>query len=162
MRNMSLLSKAYASAIDEIIRTLEIKPSGSSPIRVCTGYQDLTLTLEDASQEGFVAGPVDVREPKKSTDGRQILRFAIANVTSTAQEAVEQALESGGEVPVIYRKYLASDLSAPADNPLEMVMVGGNFDGLMLNIEASYMDPLNTAWPRDRYTADRAPGLRYI
>lgn len=159
---MTIIKKAYASADDEIIRTLEILVSGADPIRVCTGFEDRTLTLEDDSTADFVAGPVDIKEPKKATGGRQILRFAIANVTEVAQQAVEQALESGAEVPVIYRKYVADDLSAPAAIPMELVLVGGNFDGLMLNIEASYMDPLNTAWPRKRYTADVAPGLRYI
>ncbi len=159
---MSILRKAYASADSEIIRALEITPAGAAPIRVCTGFEDLTLALETGESAEFVAGPVDIKEPKKSTGGRQVLRFAIANVTSVAQEAVEQALESGAQVPVIYRKYVASDMSAPAALPLKMVMVGGSFDGLMLNIEAAYMDPLNRAYPRDRYTNDVAPGLRYI
>lgn len=159
---MSILRKAYASADSEIIRTLEISPAGADPIRVCTGYEDLTLTLETGNAADFVAGPVDIKEPKKQTGGRQILRFAIANVTGVAQEAVKQALETGAQVPVVYRKYVNSDLSAPAALPLEMVLVGGSFDGLMLTIEASYMDPLNRAYPRDRYTNDVAPGLRYI
>jgi hypothetical protein len=65
-------------------------------------------------------------------------------------------------VPVIYRLYLESDKTAPAALPFEMVLSGGGFDGIMVGIEASYYDLLNTAWPRDRYTAEFAPGLRYI
>lgn len=45
---MSVLEQAYASApADPIIQTLEVNPSGVDPIRVCIGYEDLVLTLED-------------------------------------------------------------------------------------------------------------------
>lgn len=159
-----ILRKAYASAPDGqvIIRTLEILPPTSEPIRVCTGYEDQELALETGETVTFTAGPLQIADPKKDTSGQQNLRFAIANVTGVAQAAVDEALESGEEVPVIYRVYLDTDLSAPAALPYEMTLVGGGFDGIMLNVEASYYDLLNTQWPRDRYTAEFAPGLRYI
>ena len=159
---MSTLKKSYASATDEIIRTLEIKPSGSPPIRVCTGYVDRLLTLEDDTEAEFIAGPLSIKRPSKSASGQQNLSLSIANVTAQGQEAIEAALESGGEVPCIYREYLASDLSAPASNPYRMTLRGGTLQGIMIQIEAGYFDLLNTQWPRDRYTAERFPGLRYI
>lgn len=158
---MSLLSKAYASADDEIIRTLEIKPSGSDPVRVCATFEDQALTLETSETVTFRGTHMDLAEPAKNATGQQTLKFAFANVTAEAQELVESALESGLPVTVIYRVYLSSDTSQPAYRPAQMTMTGGTFEGLMVQIEASYFEILNAAWPRQRYTADFAPGLRY-
>ncbi len=160
----TLLAKAYASAPTDtvIIQTLEIKPSGVDPIRVCTGFEDQTVTLEDDTEVTFTAGPIVVSEPARDTSGQQTLQFSIPNVAGVAQEAVDAALEAGEQVPIVYRRYLSTDLTAPAGNPLEMTLTGGAFHGLMVAVEASYYDLLNTQWPRERYTADFAPGLRYI
>ena len=153
---MTTIAAAYASATDEIIRTLEITPAGTDPIRVCTGFADRILTLESGAKVEFTAGPLSIRRPKKSDSGQQTLSLSIANVTAQGQEAIETALESGDEVPVIYREYLASDLSAPASNPYRMTLRGGTLQGIMIQIEAGYFDLLNTQCPRDR-TRSRMP-----
>lgn len=159
---MNTIKKAYAIADDEIIRSLEVIVFGVDPIRICTGFVDLTLTLENETEAEFIAGPLSIKRPSKNTSGQQLLSLSIANATAEGQEAIEAALESGEEVSVIYREYVASDLSAPASRPYRMTLRGGAFQGIMIQIEAGYFDLLNTQWPRDRYTADRFPGLRYF
>ncbi|WP_418141502.1 DUF1833 domain-containing protein [Marinobacter sp. MA] len=159
---MNTIKSAYATANEEIIRTLEILVPGVDPIRVCTGFVDRLLTLESGAKVEFTAGPLSIRRPKKDDSGQQTLSLSIANVTAQGQEAIEAALESGAEVPVVYREYVASDLSAPASNPYRMTLRGGALQGIMIQIEAGYFDLLNTQWPRDRYTADQFPGLRYL
>ena len=159
-----VLRKAYASAPTDqaLIRTLEISPAGAEPIRVCAAFKDLDLTLETGETFTFRGTHMDLAEPSKNTSGQQSLKFAFANVTAEAQETVEAALESGQPVTVTFRVYLSSDTGAPANKPYVMTMTGGTFEGLMVQVEASYYDLLNTAWPRLRYTAEFAPGLRYI
>ena len=161
---MSLIETVYASAPSEyvILATLEILVPSFDPIRVVAAYEDLTATLETDETVTFQAGPFEYRRPKKDTSGNQTLTFAIANVTGEAQKAVEAALEADAEVPVIYREYLSTDLTAPAITPIKMTVRGGSFEGVMVQVEAGYFDLLNAAWPRKRYTADFAPGLRYI
>jgi hypothetical protein len=161
---MTMIKIAYASAPanQALIRTLEIKPEGAEPIRVCAAFEDLDLALETGETVTFRGTHMDLAEPSKNTSGQQSLKFAFANVTAEAQETVEEALESGQPVTVTYRVYLSSDTSAPANKPYIMTMTGGTFEGLMVQVEASYYDLLNTAWPRLRYTAEFAPGLRYI
>jgi hypothetical protein len=163
---MTLLSTLYASApaAEVLIPTLEIShPSFAEPIRTCAGFEDHTVTLEDSTtQATFVASGLDVSLPARNASGQQNLTFAIENVTGIAQDAIDRALEAGGEIRVIYRSYLASDLSEPAEPPLKMVLVGARFEGASLQVTASYMDIINQAWPRDRYTVDFAPGLKYI
>lgn len=160
---MNILSRSYASAptTETLIRTLEIKPAGSAPVRVCATFEDQELTLETSETVTFRGTHMDLAEPAKNATGQQTLKFAFANVTAEAQEMIETALESGLPVTVIYRVYLSSDTSAPAYRPAQMTMSGGTFEGLMVQIEASYFEILNAAWPRQRYTAEFAPGLRY-
>lgn len=161
---MSLIETVYASAPSDqvILPTLEILVPGEEPIRVVAAYEDLTATLETDETVTFKAGPFEYKEPSKNTNGQQTLTFAIANVTGEAQEAVEAAIESGVEVPVNYRVYLSSDLTAPAQQPYKMTLRGGTFEGLMVQVEAGYFDLLNHQWPRRRYVASEFPGLRYM
>lgn len=161
---MSIIEIAYASAPTDnvILRTLEILVPDYDPIRVVGAYEDVTVTLEDDSVVTFRAGPFDYRLPSKDTSGNQTLTFSIANVTGEAQKAVEAALEADAEVPIIYREYLSTDLTAPATRPIKMTMRGGTFSGLIVQIEAGYYDLLNTAWPRKRYTTQDFPGLKYV
>lgn len=161
---MSLLERVYASApTDQIlIPTLEIAVPGRDPIRVVADFEDLEATTEDGETVTFRAGPFDYREPSRDTSGLQNLGFAIANASGEAQEAVEAALEAGSEVPIIFREYIHTDLTAPAKRPYKMSLRGGSFEGVMVQVDAGYFDLLNHQWPRLRYTADFAPGLRYI
>jgi len=161
---MSLIETVYASAPSEyvILATLEILVPSFDPIRVVAAYEDLTATLETSETVTFQAGPFEYRRPKKDTSGNQTLTFAIANVTGEAQKAVEAALEADAEVPVIYREYLSTDLTAPAITPIKMTLRGGSFEGVMVQVEAGYYDLLNSAWPRKRYVAADFPGLRYM
>jgi len=161
---MSLIETVYASAPSEyvILPTLEILVPGHEPIRVVAAYEDLTAALETGETVTFQAGPFAYKEPSKDTNGQQNLTFSIANVTGEAQKAVEAAIDADVEVPINYRVYLSTDLTAPAKKPYKMIMRGGSFEGVMVQIEAGYFDLLNTSWPRLRYVADFAPGLRYM
>lgn len=163
---MTLLATVYASApaAEVMIPTLDIShpafPDGA--IRTCAGFEDITATLETGDTVTFTASGLDVSLPSKTDSGQQNLAFAIENVTGIAQNAIDTALEAGGEIRVTYRAYLASDLSAPAEPPLKMVLVGAEFQGSQLQVTASYMDIINRAWPADRYTATFASGLKYL
>lgn len=161
---MSLIEIVYASAPADqvIINTLEIKHPSIDPIRICADYADHTVTLEDDTEVTFLQSGFDISLPNKDTSGNQALRFAIDNVTGIAQAAIDTALNAGGPIAVIYRAYLLSDLSAPAAPPVSMVLVAATFESSAVQIEASYFDLLNTAWPRKRYTATFAPGIKYF
>lgn len=161
---MSIIETVYASAPSEhvILATLEILVPDYDPIRVVAAYEDLTATLETNETVTFKAGPFEYKEPSKNTNGQQTLTFAIANATGEAQKAIDAALASDAQVPVNYRVYLSSDLSAPAKQPYKMILRGGTFEGMMVMVEAGYFDLLNTMWPRRRYLASEFPGLRYL
>ena len=160
----TLLNQVRASAPtgSVLIQTLDIRVSGEDPVFVCSGYSDITATLETSEEVTFEAGNLIITPPNKSDSGQQTMNFGIWNATGRAQGIIEAALKSGAQVPIVYREYLASDLSAPQISPLPFIMVGGEFKGIGLQIEASYYDILNTRWPRQIYDSNNAPGIKYL
>ena len=131
-------------------------------VYLTVGFKDVTATLETSATVTFIACGMDIALPDKDASGNQSLMFAIDNITGEAQRFVDDALTAGGEMLLIYREYLASDLSTPVSVPKTLNIIGGTFEGGTFQAEASYYDMLNTAWPRDRYTADFAPGIKYM
>lgn len=150
---------------DEVeIATLEIIHPAfeNGPIRTCSGYEDHTVTLETGETVTFQASALALARPAKNATVRQVLNFAIENVTGLAQHAIEAALEAGGPIRIVFRSYLYSDLSAPAERPLRMVLTGAEMELESVKVEAGYQDAVNYAWPRERYTVEKFPGLKYI
>ena len=160
-----VLQTVYASApVDQvIIHTLELKHAAfdSGAIRLCQGFDDLTATLEDASTVTFTASGFGVSLPSRAVKGRQDLQFQLDNVTGEALQQIRAAKEAGGAVQVIYRVYLASDLSAPAQPPTVMTAVSVKANPKSVSVVASFHDLVNKSWPTLFYTPDFAPGLKY-
>lgn len=158
------LNVIYASSPTGVvlIRTLEILVPGEDPIRVCNGFEDVEATLEDDNTVTFRAGNLVIDLPEKNDTGKQSLKFGLWNATGEAQAAVAAALAASSGTEIIYREFDSSDLTAPASQPLLFALVSGSFEGIEVQLEASYYDILNTAWPRKRYTQINAPGLAYL
>lgn len=161
---MKILDIVYSSAPTDIIMipTIEINHPSFDPIRICAGFNDVDAMLETSEQVTFVATGMDIALPAKDQSGQQVLTFAIDNVMGEVQQAIDASIDAGGQAKLIYRVYLSTDLSEPAEPPLEMTIVGGVLEGSVAQIQAAYYDLLNTAWPRERYTAKFAPCIRYM
>jgi len=160
---MSILETVYASGGDIIINTLELTcDAWSESIFLCDGFENQTCTDEDGREVTFTASGIAIALPKKDNSGNQKLVFQIDNVTGEAQALIDQAIEANERVTLIYRSFLASDKSAPPEPPYRMTVLSGTAQGVSLRIEAGFFDLLNTAWPRDTYTATFAPGLKYL
>lgn len=156
---MSVLAEVYASNPQDeyIIHALEIKINGEEPIRVCNGYEDLMLSGHE-----YEAGSISVSLPKRTNTGQQTLVFGLWNVYGVAQDYVTRALESNSIVFVTYHQYLGSDTDNPISSTPLMPIIGGTFSGVQARFEASFQDLLNTAFPRQRYTSETAPGIQYM
>jgi hypothetical protein len=83
-------------------------------------------------------------------------------VTGEAQALIDEALEAEQRVTMTYRSYLASDLTTPAEPPYRMSVLGGEIKGTAVQIQAGFYDLINSGWPRDLYTTEFAPGLKYL
>ena len=160
---MTILERVYASGGDVIISTLELTCAAwSEPILLCNGFEDQSVLDENGRALTFLASGIAVSLPARTNSGAQNLNFAIDNVTGEAQAKIDAALEAGQQVSLIFRTYLASDLTAPAEAPYRMKVLGGTISGSQVQIQAGYFDLINVAWPRDLYTTQFAPGLKYL
>lgn len=161
---MSIIAEVYASAPagELIIPTLEIRVPGHDWLRICCGFEDHLLGIEGGEYVLFEAGSLSVSLPAKNSSGMQTLNFGVSNVRGTAQRYVHDALQADSTVLLIYREYLESDKSQPARRPRTMTLRGGTFERGEAQFECGYYDLLNTAWPRERYTPENAPGIKYL
>lgn len=160
---MSALEIVYASGGDDIISTLELScPAWGEPLYLVQGFEDLVATTEAGLTVTFQAAAIDVALPKRDNSGAQTLSFVIDNVTGEAQRLLDASLDAEERVSMVYRAYLESVLSEPAERPYRMTTFGGTMDGPTVQVEAGYFDLINLGWPRDRYTTEFAPGLTYI
>ena len=160
---MTILERVFASGGNEVvIPTLEITSTAwAGPILLCNGYDNQTCITEDARTLTFLASGIQIALPKRDTAGTQVLSFAIDNVTGEAQTLVDTALVAGARILMTFRHYLSTDLTAPAEPPLKLIVRDGQMEGTVLTVNAAFFDLINTAWPRRFYTAAFAPGLRY-
>lgn len=103
-----------------------------------------------------------LRSAARNSDGTQDLQFAVSNINGEASTSVRSALENLRGATVTYRQYTSDDLAAPADRPYTLTVKNGYWTATQAQIIAGYMNVLDTAWPRYRYTLPFYPGLRYM
>lgn len=158
---MTILNRLYASSGPEvIIETLQINV-GDEVYYLCKGYEDITATTEHGDAITFTACAIDVALPARNSDGTQDLKFAICNVNGEVSTAIRKALDNLSTASLTYRHYVSTDLSAPASVPYTLTIKPGSWTATQAQITAGYMNVLDTAWPRNRYTLNYFPGLRY-
>ncbi|ENZ8824513.1 DUF1833 family protein [Klebsiella aerogenes] len=159
---MTVLNRLYASSGSEvIIETLQIN-IGSTVHYFCKGYDDITATTENGDVITFSAAGIDIAIPARNSDGTQDLQFAISNIDGEVSTAIRDALASLTNASLTYRQYVSTDLNSPASVPYTLAIKSGSWTALQAQITAGYMNVLDTAWPRYRYTLNDFPALRYM
>jgi len=160
---MTVLEKVYASGGDTIIFTLELTcEAWDSPILLAEGFEDQHCITEDGRALTFKASGIGLALPKKTNSGAQNLTFAIDNVSGEAQAKIDAALEAEKKVFLFFRVYLASDLTAPSDQVYRATVLSGKIKGATVQVTAGFFDLINTAFPRDLYTINFAPAIKYL
>ena len=159
---MTVLNRLYASSGDEvIIETLQIN-IGSGVYYLCKGFEDITAVTESGDTITFIAAAIDIALPARNSDGTQDLQFAVDNIDGVTSTAIRAGLENLSNAFLTYRNYVSTDLSAPASVPYTLAIKSGSWTATQAQITAGYMNVLDTAWPRYRYTLPNYPGLRYM
>lgn len=159
---MTVLNRLYASSGSEvIIETLQIAVGGAT-YWLTRGWDDVTATLESGVSATFTACGIDLSLPARNADGTQDLKFAISNIDGKVSNAIRDALGNQEIGTLTYRHYLSADLTAPASPPFTLTIKSGYWTSIVVQITAGYMNVLDTAWPRRRYTLPDHPGLRYL
>jgi len=162
---MATLDEVYASAVqgEVILRTLELTCAAwSEPIAICNGFTDTVCKTEDGRDVLFTAANIDIALAKKNNKGNQTLAFAIDNTSGEAQRKIDLALNSDARVTATYRTYLFSNLTAPAERPYTLTILGGTLRSNEAQLQCGFFDLIGVAWPRDLYTTNFVPGLKYL
>ncbi|EPG8764691.1 TPA: DUF1833 family protein [Raoultella ornithinolytica] len=158
---MTILNRLYASSGSEvIIETLQITV-GSDVHYLCQGYEDITATTESGNTVTFTACAIDIALPARNADGTQDLKFALCNVDGVVSTTIRNALANRLPASLTYRSFISTDLAAPAAVPYTLAIKSGYWTATEAQTTAGYMNVLDTAWPRNRYTLNYFPGLRY-
>lgn len=128
----------------------------------CARYEDITATTESGNTVTFTACAIDIALPARNADGTQDLKFALCNVDGVVSTTIRNALANRLSASLTYRCFISTDLAAPAEVPYTLKIKSGYWTATEAQITAGYMNILDTAWPRYRYTLPVFPGLRYI
>lgn len=159
---MSILKRLYASNGPERIHEVLEVTDGITTFWLTKGWDDLGVTLETGEQVTCTPCGMDVALPARNDDGTQDLAFALSNVDGEASRLVREAIDAGRNMRLVYRAYTSNDLGAPAHAPYRFRIKSGTVTATQVSFMAGYFDLLDTAWPRNRYTLNRYPGLRYL
>lgn len=159
---MSILKRLYASAGPEMIHEVLQITDGISTFWLTKGWDELTITLESGEVVTCTPCGMDLALPARNDDGTQDLQFAISNIDGVASRLVRESLAAGRSMTLTYRAYTSDDLGAPAHAPHRFRIKNGSVTATQVSFTAGYFDLLDTAWPRNRYTLNRFPGLRYL
>lgn len=161
-----ILAEVNAGAnerLDAIIRTLELtSPGWEEPVLICNGFEDVTAITEDGRTVTFIGANIDIALASKNNKGNQTLAFAVDNTTGEVTKKVDQAINANARVTAIYRTYLNTNLTAPAEKPYILTVLGGTLQGQEAQLDTGYFNMIGVAWPRALYTTTFAPALRYI
>lgn len=159
---MTIINRLYASSGNEvIIDTLQLTVGGQD-YWLTYGWDNVTVTLENGQQATFIGAAIDIALPARNADGTQDLKFAISNIDGVVSTAIRKALDNLHNASLTYRRYVSTDLAAPAAPPYTLDIKNGSWTATVVQITAGYMNILDTAWPRYRYTLPNFPGLRYL
>lgn len=169
------IAEAYASAdLSEIILdTLELRHpnfvddnGNPTAIRIVVAYENYSLKLEqNAPVNGgqfvtFIGCPFQFTLPSWDETTVPQLQIKIDNVDRRITKYLEEASTSIIPIGVTYRPYLASDPSGPQmDPPFSFVLSKVVVDVFQVTGTATTNDVNNWAFPNDKYTAARFPGL---
>lgn len=156
------LNRLYASGGSEILfNTLQITVGGQDYWMV-ENFEDIAAVTEEGAAVTFQASAMVVALPARNKDGTQDLQFAISNIDGIVSTAIRNALANLNSGTLIMRQYISTDLSSPSAPPLVFQIKDGYWKSTEVQIRAGFLNILDTAWPRYRYTLPVFPGLRYL
>ena len=149
------LNQIYASGGQLPLVTLEINNSEIGTLRFILAYEDKQI-----SGNTYKASAFTVQLPERSDSGFSDLSFSICGVNGECYRYIRQALASG--VPTYLTLTQYHPVSGAAVYELTLTVTGGQITRERADFTASFCDMLNTEFPKLRYTAYNAPGLKYV
>lgn len=162
---MTILSEVYAATntTDVILHTIEINSdSWDEGVTLVKDYSDHRIVTEDGRSLLARASGIDIALPKRDAKGAQNLTFALDGVRPEATFLLRESLKQQTEVKLIYRTYLFSDLSSPAEAPYNFVVRSFKAKNDSVEVTAGLFDFIDMKWPRMTYNTDTTPCIKYM
>ena len=149
------LNQIYASGGQLPLVTLEINNSEIGTLRFILAYEDKQI-----SGYTYKASAFTVQLPERSDNGFTDLAFSICGVSGQCYEYIKQALNSQSTTLLTLKQWHPE--TEAELYTLTLTVTGGQLTRDTANFTASFCDMLNTEFPKLRYTAYNAPGLKYV
>jgi hypothetical protein len=149
------LNEIYASGGQLPLVTLTISNSAIGDLRYILDNQP-----REIDGDIYEASAFTVQLPERSDNGFQDLNFSICGVNSECYQYVKRALGSREPTYITVAQLHPEDLSELS--ALTLTVTGGQITRERADFTASFCDMLNTEFPKLRYTAYNAPGLKYV
>lgn len=163
-----VLKRAYASAEQSSILTVEFYHSAIGYIRLAQSNRDLTATTEGSETVVFSRAAIDIGRPSKSTTGRQEISIIIGDTSNIVYQKITSVVDANRllskeeRIPCVFREFLPSDLSAPAGSVYRLTVTGSSSTSKGVAIMASYVPLGDKIFPSNRYFTTNFPGLKYV
>ena len=149
------LNEIYASGGQMPVICLVINNQEIGTLRFILGYED-----REISGQTYRASAFTIQLPERSDNGFSDLSFSICGVNGECYRYIRQALSSG--VPTYLTLTQYHPVSMAAVYQLTLTVIGGQITRERADFTASFCDMLNCEFPKLRYTAYNAPGLKYV
>lgn len=160
---MSILSELYAQGGEEVIlNTVEFRsPAWSEPIVLVQDYVNHEITTEDGRRLSALASGMSVSLPKRNAQGAQKINFAIDGLSVEDLTRVRMAISHDKPIDFIFRVYVSSDLSYPAEKPYKFVVHSISITRGRVDLTAGLFDFIDMRYPREVFDSDTAPALKF-
>lgn len=149
------INEIFASGGQLPLVTLEIENEEIGTLRFILDNQPRTI-----NGDVYEASAFTVQMPERSDSGFSDLSFSICGVNGECYQYIKRVLRSNSTTYLTMKERHPEDLSDLY--ALTLTVTGGQITRERADFTASFCDMLNTEFPKLRYTAHNAPGLKYI
>lgn len=151
------LNEIYASGGNLPLYCLRITNSEIGTLRYVLANENMTLGGNEYLASGFT-----VSLPERSDSCFTDLSFGVCNASGEVYGYIRQLQESTLPVSTYITLEQYHPISFDLLYSLTLTMIGVQLDNKEAVFTASFADMLNTEFPKLRYTANNAPGLKYV
>lgn len=156
----TILQSIFASAGDMLIPAIAVHSVGQPSIYLVHGFEDLETFDENGNPVTFERSQFQAELPGADNTGGQALNFGLDNVQAEAQNFIFTAITNREKIVLKFYTYIASDLSSPAEEPIELNVTGAELAAGTVTVTASHLDIFNIAFPRMFYDTQKFPALQ--
>ena len=149
------LNEIYASGGQLPAVTLDIENDEIGNLHFILAYEDKII-----NDLKYTASAFSVQLPERSDSGFTDLAFSICGVSGQCYDYIKRALASHATTYLTLKQWHSE--TKELLYTLTLTVTGGQLTRDQANFTASFCDMLNTEFPKLRYTANNAPGLKYV